>query len=282
MRLMRLAEVPITERDKVFGYSRGRALIGTALLLTAITVMVVFSRSNRFWLGYYIAAVTLLAVFIFRKLVTARFRPANWLVRLTDDGLYIQLRSYLNHHFPQEDLTVVFIPHGEVRSARLVRQERLLPDRSESGASTMISRTQALVELELAGDTQDLAEALGRERDQVMTGKFLGKQSSRYRHLPVRLASADLLQIEWKVVPRAQTFLHFLSRHTLVLTEDKRPEALVEFEHLPQAEQEARLLRLAESGDMIGAVAMARKLYSYDLAAAKEFVEGLAGKRPRA
>jgi len=33
---------------------------------------------------------------------------------------------------------------------------------------------------------------------------------------------------------------------------------------------------------MIGAVAMARKLYSYDLTTAKGFVEGLVGKRSKA
>jgi hypothetical protein len=47
-----------------------------------------------------------------------------------------------------------------------------------------------------------------------------------------------------------------------------------------RAEQEARLVELAESGDMIGAVTLARRLYSYDLTAAKQFVEELVRKQP--
>jgi ribosomal protein L7/L12 len=49
---------------------------------------------------------------------------------------------------------------------------------------------------------------------------------------------------------------------------------------LSKEEQETRLLELAESGDMIGAIAMARKLYSYDLTRAKQFVEELMHKQP--
>ena len=43
-------------------------------------------------------------------------------------------------------------------------------------------------------------------------------------------------------------------------------------------EQEARLLELAESGDRIGAVALARQLYAYDLTTAKEFIDSLIRK----
>jgi len=41
-----------------------------------------------------------------------------------------------------------------------------------------------------------------------------------------------------------------------------------------------RLVELAESGDMIGAVSLARQLYSYDLTTAKQFVEELMSKQP--
>jgi hypothetical protein len=36
---------------------------------------------------------------------------------------------------------------------------------------------------------------------------------------------------------------------------------------------------LAETGDKIGAIAMARRLYAYDLTQAKQFVDGLVSKR---
>jgi hypothetical protein len=40
-----------------------------------------------------------------------------------------------------------------------------------------------------------------------------------------------------------------------------------------------RIAELVESGDMIGAISLARRIYSYDLTAAKQFVETLAHKQ---
>jgi len=88
-----------------------------------------------------------------------------------------------------------------------------------------------------------------------------------------------LLRIEWGVVPGAQTLLDALTRHTLVRHAETTSKDFVNFDGLSREEQEARLLELAESGDMISAVGMARKLYSYDLATARHFVEDIARKR---
>ena len=103
--------------------------------------------------------------------------------------------------------------------------------------------------------------------------------SSRYHHLPVRLAAPDRLQIEWGVVPNAQTFLDALTRHTLVRPTETTSKDFVNLEELGREEQESRLLELTASGDKIAAIAMARRLYAYDLTQAKEFIEGLANKR---
>jgi len=91
-----------------------------------------------------------------------------------------------------------------------------------------------------------------------------------------------LLRIEWGVVPDAQRFLDEITRQTLVRPAEESPKDFVRLDGLSTAEQEARRLERVESGDMIGAVAMARKLYSYDLKTAKDFVEGLVGKRSTA
>ena len=112
-----------------------------------------------------------------------------------------------------------------------------------------------------------------------MEGKQLDRQTTRYHHLPVRLTAPDRLLIEWNVVPNAEKFLQALTRHTQVSPAEQRSQDLVNIESLPKAEQEARLLKLAESGDMIGAISLARKIYGYDLAAAREFVQGLAEKQ---
>src|SRR5262245_24724995 len=116
---MRLAEVPLSQQDRVYCYSRGRALLSLLLLLGAAATLILLSRPKQNWLGYYIAAIILLCLVVYQKSITARFQPSNWLVRMTDHGLYIQFRSYLNRHFSPEDYTVVYLPYGEIRSAKL-------------------------------------------------------------------------------------------------------------------------------------------------------------------
>lgn len=282
MQLMRLADVPADPRERVFGYSRPRALIGAAIFVALAFGIFLLGWLNDAWLAYYLGALPLIFLLIFQKLITARFRPSNWLLRMTDHGLFIKFRSYLNHHFDDQDLTVVWIPYSEIRSARSVKERREVPDQDERHRPGAAARIRRTVEFELAADSTPLARALARERERIFGKSVIGagKISTRYQHLPVQLAAPAILQIEWGVVPAAQTLLDALTRHTLVRSPAIVSKDLVNLDKLGRAEQEARLVELAESGDMIGAVALARRLYSYDLTAAKQFVEELVRKQP--
>lgn len=278
MQLLRIADVPITDRDRVYRYSRVRALSVLMLLSLLAMASLAFGWLNNTWLAYYIPAVTFLFLLIFQKLITARFRPSNRLVRITDHGLYIKFRSYLNHQFPEQDLTVVFLPYSEIRGARSVTERQEIPNRDEGRNSTMTKRRRLLA-LELAADSTKLAEALGNERKRVFTKKNQGGGANfRYHHLPVRLVSPNLLTIEWGVVPSLKTILDALTRHTLVQRGEETTKDYVHLDGLTREQQESRLLELAETGDMFGAVNMARQLYSYDLATAKAFIESLTQK----
>ena len=75
-----------------------------------------------------------LCLLLYQRLIFGRFRSSNWLLRMTDHGLYVKFRSYLNHHFAAEDLTVVFLPYSEMRSARMVKERQELPDRDQQSA----------------------------------------------------------------------------------------------------------------------------------------------------
>jgi hypothetical protein len=282
MQLMRLADAPTDQNRRDFYYSRLRAIVGAAILVAIALGAFLWGRLNNAWLAYYLAALPLIFLLIFQKLITARFQASNWLLRMTDHGLFIKFRSYLNHHFDDRDVTVVFVPYSEIRSARLVKQREELPDRDQSNRAATTTRTRRIVELELAGDPTPLGRALAGERDRLF-GKAVigaGRISTRYQHLPVQLARPALLRIEWGVVPSAQTLLDALGRHTSVQNAAAVSKALVDLDNLTKDEQEARLFELAASGDMIGAVTLARRLYSYDLTAAKQFVEELLRKQP--
>jgi hypothetical protein len=215
--------------------------------------------------------VLLLGLIVMHKFVLARFRPSNWLVRMSDAGLFLQFRSYLNHHFPEEDLTVVFIPYREIRSARLVRESRDIPYRDLE--SPRVERTseqrRRLVEFELAGDLAPLTQALADESAKHPPNATL------YRHYPVRIASPPFVQVEWNVVPNPKVLLEALRRYTNIATPVEVSQEYGNLKGLSHEEQEKRLLELVETGETFAAVYIARKLYSYDLTQARAFVEGL-------
>src|SRR5580765_4505756 len=208
MQLLRSADTPLDRRDRVFQYSKPRALIG-ALALSGIAFGVtLFGWLKSLWLAYYVAAVIVIYLLILRKLVTARFRSTNWLVRMTDDGLFIKFRSYLNYRFSDQDPTVVFIPYSELSSAKLVKERQAIPDR-DGGNPRATIRTRRFIELQLADNSEPLADALAGESKRVFAKPADGgaNVSTRYQHLPVRLAAPNLLRIEWGVVPNTQTIL---------------------------------------------------------------------------
>src|SRR5258708_777158 len=154
MRFMREVEVPTTTRDLVFRSSRLYGVLFVLACLGACAGMIVFHwpRPN---LAYYISEVVVLLLLLMHPFVTARFHPSNWLVRITNNGLFIHFRSYLNDHLSLEDSTVVFLPYQNIRTARLVR-ERLHTFNSEGAKSV---QTRRLVELELAVDPAQLSNA---------------------------------------------------------------------------------------------------------------------------
>jgi hypothetical protein len=221
VKLMRLTEVPIRASDRVFRHSPARALVVAVSMLCASAGLAWFGSG----LAYYVAAVLVVSLLVMHKLVLARLRPSNWLARMNNEGLFLHFRSYLNHHFPATDLTVVFIPYAEIRSAN----------------------------------------------------------ATLYKDYPVRMTATDCIQVAWNVVPDADAFLTALGQHANIAPAAQKSIDYVNLENQPRAEQEKRLLELIEAGQTIDAIYIARKLYSYDLTQAREFVEELrGGKKGRA
>jgi hypothetical protein len=284
MRLLRLDEVPIS--DRVFRYSPARGLFAALAAICTGGGLILLGWQRGSILAYYLSGVTLLGLLVMRRFIFARFQPSNWLIRLSDDGLFVHFRSYLNYHLSEDDLTVVFIPHKEIRSLRLVRQHRDIPemDGARSRLNSVSEQRRRLVELDLAADSSPLAQALADElrRRGPKETHWYGSASTLYKDYPARLASPTLLQLDWKVVPSARVFLEAMQRYTDIAGPLEVSEDYVHLEGLSRGEQEAHVLELAETGQTIAAIRIARKLYSCDLTQAKAFIESLvAGKTTR-
>ena len=273
MRLLRFADVEISPRDRVFYHSRVRALLWALAAILASAALLFHAISVRWIFGDYLAAVLLLFLLLMHKFITACFRPSNWLVRMNDQGLFIQFRSYLNYHLPADDLTVVFVPYQEIRSARLVCERARVPD-AEGRTAT---QTLRYVEFELAGDTGPLAKALAAESAEPAPKekRWYGSTSTLYQDYPVRMASPPFLRVRWSVVPRAQTFLDALRPYTTIADTVLISQDSAHLESLGREEQQQRLRELAQRGETIQAIYIARRLYGSGLSEAREMVEGL-------
>lgn len=275
MQLMRLAEVPFDSGHRVFRHSPGKAVFVVVCVVAAIAGLLIIGRYQDSVLAYYIAGVLLISTLVMHKLILARFRPSNWLVRMGNAGLFLQFRSYLNYHFSEADQTVVFIPYHETRSASLVDERIEVPyrdlDRPLSEKST--ERRRRLVEIELSGDTAPLARAISAERARRPPNATL------YKDYPVRMSSPTRVQVEWSITPRAEVFLDAMRRHTSITTPVDKRRDFGRLAGLARHEQEAQLQELIDAGQTIDAIYIARKLYSYDLPQARDYIENLRSRR---
>jgi hypothetical protein len=274
MRLLRLAEVEQSPSDLVFRHSRFRALIFVSVALLGGLLLCYRAKTAGFTPGYYLAAVDLLGLALVSRFITARFRSSNWLLRMNDTGIFIQFRSYLNYHLPAEDVTVVFISCSEVRSAHLLKERVTVPDSEQRGTETQYLR---YIELELAGDVGPLAKALDLETSEKapMERRWYGRRPTLYGDHPVRMESPSVLQIRWQIVPSTKKFLDALRPYTMIGDPVSLGEDFAHLESLGRDQQLQRLRDLAQRGQTITAIYLARKLYGCGLAQAKDMVENI-------
>jgi len=277
MRLLRLNDVEKSPTDRVFSYSRTRAVLTVVIVLAIAAWAAVHAFTAGWKPGYYIAAVVILFVELMRRFVGARFRPSNWLVRMNDSGMFIQFRSYLNYHLPADHLTVVFVSFGEIRSARLIKERVTVPDPQGGGRTE--TQYMRYIELELAGDVAPLAQALEAEAtENAPTEKrWYGTSSTLYQDHPARMQSPPFLQIYWQVVPGTHKFLEAMRPYTTIADPVLLTQDFAHLQSLSREEQQKQLRELAARGQTVAAIYTARQLYKCSLAEAKEMVEGLAG-----
>lgn len=279
MRLLRLQEIEIGPNDRVFRHPRLLALVVWLAGLAAVSAMFFRAFTAKWIPGYIFGPFVLLFLLLTLRFVTARFHPSNWLVRTNETGFYVQYRSYLNYELSAEDPSVVFFSYGEIASARLVRERVETPDPARQNTT----QTQFLryIELELAGDTKAVAEALDAEHGEQAPVKkrWYGSSSTLYRDYPVNMAAAPFLRIRWNVVPRAKKFLELLRPYTVIAETISLKEDFTQLRYLDREKQQEKLQDLVRRGQVITAVYIARKLYGCSLTDAKQMVDSLQAPR---
>lgn len=282
MRLLRLRDVEIGPNDRIFRHARLRALVVWLAGFAAATGFFLHAYTAKWPPGYFFGPFLLLFLLLTLRMVTARFHPSNWLVRMNETGIYVQYRSYLNYQLPAEDPSVVFLSFGEIAAGRLIKERVETPDAAKPGAT----QTQYLryVELELSGNPAPLADALQAELGEQAPPekRWYGTSSTLYRDYPVTMSAAASVRIHWDVVPGAQKFLDALRPYTVIGDPVSLKQDFTHLKSLSREDQQKQLRELVARGQNLTATSAARKLYGCSLEEAKQMVDSLhENKRPR-
>lgn len=280
--ITRATDLPDRPGDRVIRYSLTRSLIAAALLVHIGGALVWFLARREGPLAWYIGALLLVILAFVAADIRARRRPSSWLLRVANDGLYVHLRSYRNAHLMDSPDPVAFIPWDDIASARVVKERRDIPSASAGAEhATHYVQRRTLIVLEVNADTHALVQALDAERRArvPLKRRLIGRSRTTWLDYPVRLADDNTLEIEWNVGGSADSFVESLRDRIRVGPLVSRTRDFADLEKLGREQQVAALRELAEAGNIIAAVAMARRLYGYDLAEAREFVDRLAAER---
>jgi hypothetical protein len=201
----------------------------------------------------------------------AKFRSANWLLRLGPDGLWINLRSYQNGHLP-EAATVLHLRYEEIASAHRHLDTWSTPSEPSSNAGTHWK--QESLELSLvSGETREIAKALAEERGRRATIK--GK------HQAVTVPAAGVVRIAWRgnnndVVPPLTRVLDELSRRVKVDEPTRTDRA--HWRELSEAELDELVAQLVRSGDDWEAAQLLKRRRGCSATEAHQFVEEQASR----
>lgn len=278
MQLLQASEIQVTDETAFFRYSRFRA-VSTAVLTLGLGIICLFLGRTKFagvarYISYYIGAMLLLALFLFRGYITARFRRSNWLAQTTPTGLFLKFRSYLNHGLPDSDQTIAFIPYQEIRSAGLLTERVASTDPQGHGTT----QTNCYVELDFTGNLAELANAISAERAKraPLVKRWYGTTSTLYNDFPLRVVSS-FVQVRWAAVPGRKEFVKTLKPFVQIVSPVKLTEDFTKLGMLTREQQSERLRELDAAGQTVIAITTARRLYGYDLATAKAFIENLRG-----
>ena len=277
MNLLRLQDTQIDSNDRVFRHARIRALVVWVAFFAAIAALFFKAYTDPRWKPSYVFGSFFLLFLLFSvRYVAARFHPSNWLVRINGFGVYVQYRSYLNYNLPTDERSVVFVPFGEIASARLIKERVTTPDPMKPGANA--AQFLRYVELELKGDIAPLVTALGTERGEEapMQKRWWGGSSSTlYQDYPVAIDSPPYMRIHWDVVPSAKKFLDALRPYATIREAVSLTQDFTGLQSLSPEDQKKQLRALAQRGDTITASYLARKLYGGSLADAVKMVDSL-------
>ena len=207
----------------------------------------------------------------------ARLKPTNWLMRCDSSSVIIKYRSFRNWRFSAEDVQAVEFDYSEIAEIRMAKEQRTAP--GLGGNQTKQVQDFTFLDFCLRNpDTSALEAHLQAEQKAEPPGRF----KTIYRDYPVEVLPGGIIRLRWSmsggytIRPSLKTAIEYLKRYVdATAVADSTKVDLTNESNLTPEEGDARILKLARSGDKIGAVKLTRQIYGSTLSEAVAFVEKL-------
>ena len=276
MKLLSLPQAPTRQQAMFF---RSGRLGPAAFFLFSLAIM------GALIYGYAVGDIpfVLMLVFVLGSLIflpislsmlVRSFQATNWLFALGPDRLWIKYRSYLNSHFPPDDLQIIEWRYDEIGSVGLVRRKEI----------TLGSRNRTQVQfykhLEFT-----LHRPFGRELPNALLAELNAKDCPNRRirskagDYPVQVKGENTFRMRVNSIrPGWKTALREIEKNGITVAPEKREAEDYTTPLEDKRQMEDQLIALAEQGKTIAAVKLARRRYGMGLTEAKKFIDELSAR----
>ncbi len=206
MKLYRPADVPGDEYGLLCRQSRFAGVVRLMIWCGVVAVFPVFGwklgKPWLLWTGIALAAVIVPMAMLD---VAAMFRATNWLLRISYDGVRINLLSYRDREIDPQALSVVHLDYGEIAGVGRHTESYTTPSEIATGAKTYgavggsTTWRDEFLEIQLRHDqTEELRTVLNDLRFPPAPAQSTsGRVPVRSRVSPVWFVNRTLLRIAW-------------------------------------------------------------------------------------
>jgi hypothetical protein len=254
MRLVPHDTVPTENVQHEFRNQSWRGLALATLVMVGIAAYTAIPKQGAS--DPAVVGATVVIALFFSLLLLLRWnlcrRPQNWLLRKTDHGVYINLRSFVNYHLSKESHQALYVPNEDIAAVCKANEERELPYRH---GYTKDRYSYIDLYLKRGVDLEPVRRAVREERRREAAAGVLKKR--KQHDYPVRVLDPPGIRLVWDWIKPDE------GRAIDVLAEsyDAAPDLIVESKlwgNMSDDEKEALIEELWEIGHVDDAVRLVR------------------------
>lgn len=277
MKLLSLHQAPTRQQAMFFRHSWFGTAIALIVSLGVVAAIVKGYSAGKlpFFALLMAGIVSVFIVSMAASMLRRAFQPSNWILAFGPDRLWVKYRSYLNSHFPPDDLQIIELRFDEIESVGLIRRKEVAPG-SRKGKQIQFFKYLEFVLRQPFGSV--LSDALQAERS-VKDNKNR-KIRLRYGDYPVLVKEENAFRVRVNSIrPGWKGLLSELQRNGIIIAPEKRETEDYTIPLEDKRRVEDQLIALAERGRTLTAVKLARRHYGMNLTEAKRFIDELSTRR---